>query len=812
MTTDLRVDGRVSELVHIGQKLKRYLEPVDLQVCYKEASEQFYHVSRIAKESKLRAAAVSLLCCNFANQIELNKYELLSLVDWDKECAEVQTVNHKTVILGKDGKFNLPLKSHRGARNKVNVYFSEVMGDLKGENKLMWIQLLEEQWRFGGLFDDQASALVMYAFSLGDEFTDALNIATVLIHNVALAKSLSVVIKALGLNGTDFGSMLTEANTLQGRGVAEVDLHKELYYRLDAAAVREKNVNFPEAELRAAVRTVIRTELKDKSVRFADVDEHWSKRWLWCVNGAHGGALASMRPKYEVEFARRMHRKVFSENLQDEPITDWDATSFFTLSEKLEHGKTRAIFGGDTISYFCFDHFLKPIESAWRDYRVVLDPGKGGSIGMAERVERMKGAWHVMMDYDDFNSQHSLLAQAIVIDEAVKESGYDPVLGKKLVNSFYNQYIVIDGSAQKSEGTLMSGHRATTFINSVLNLAYVLCAAPEALGLYTLHVGDDIYIRSRSAVEASNILSKVSASGVRMNPVKQSIGTSTAEFLRHASGRTGSYGYVARSISSVISGNWVSEAKLGAVEFIASISQSSWTLFNRSRTHVSSLLARALNRVTGIKLTVCRMYLRGELSINNSPVRANSWTCPRFVLKSVAQLDNDISLMVTGLGGKKFATTSYLSKHVTPTEVVALQLVGGDISEIMVRSSYAKTLIDRDLIACERVKLNYQGVAQRPNPATNISEVGHYSLGKTGVLLKHPLICLVKDRLSNSEITHLLAFCEADLTVDYSVREIAFGLENSGLVWVIGAIPYSDVKGLVFQQDTKIYTIRQRYF
>lgn len=79
-----------------------------------------------------------------------------------------------------------------------------------------------------------------------------------------------------------------------------------------------------------------------------------------------------------------------------------------------------------------------------------------------------------MLDYDDYNARHPLEYQQMVIEELVAHSGYDPVLGQRLADSFNNMYLFRPDTRepQQLKGTLMSGHRATTFINSVLNYAY----------------------------------------------------------------------------------------------------------------------------------------------------------------------------------------------------------------------------------------------------------------------------------------------------------------------------------------------------
>jgi hypothetical protein len=808
-----RVEERVLELGDVGRCLLPYLLPEDMSRNI-SSGDDFHYVSMLASKDRMRAAAYSVLVCDFTTQVVLTRLELLKLLPVGRIVDGVKSAHHSGDIYDAEkNKWRTNLKSHPGATNKVNVYFSEIMMELKRKDRMCWEQIVGEQWRLSGLYDDQCSALVLYQQAIVGEFGHlSLDIATALLHDPITAKAFSTVIKSLGLNGTSYGSMLCESNALQGRAVGSVDMDKEVMYRLDELRVADKVVSFSNEALRVAVRKVISAELS-RDVHFPAVEEYWSKRWLWCVNGAHGNALGRLRKEYKTNFRKRMHRRVFAENLEHEPITRWDGSTFFTMSEKLEHGKTRAIFGGDSVSYFCFDHLLRVVEKNWRGRRVVLDPGRGGSVGMVERVEKLKGAWHVMLDYDDFNSQHTLDAQAIVIEELVGLSGYDFDLGYKLVDSIYNQFVVIDGKPTKLFGTLMSGHRATSIINSVLNLAYIMCAAPEIETMRSIHVGDDIYIKTDTASEAASILSKVSKSGVRMNPLKQSVGTHTAEFLRHASGRSGSYGYVTRSISSVVSGNWESEMRLNAEEFVNSVLQSSWTIMNRSRTECASLMARSMNRVTGIGLSLCRAALIGRASINGSPVRAQGWVVPTVRLKVGRVLEGRGRLgdEVKALGGKDYATSAYQRLHISPVEVMAVKQTGIDLNETMLESSYKKTLIDRNTEPSMLATVSYTGDVWRPVSGEDFMKV-RSEREVRGVLVQYPILQLLRDRLTVSDVRKLLRLVGLTCTQGWDVMTFAFGPSERHRVWVVGSIPYADLRSLCMDRERCVYTIRQRYF
>ncbi|CEF60581.1 RNA-directed RNA polymerase, luteovirus family-containing protein [Strongyloides ratti] len=127
---------------------------------------------------------------------------------------------------------------------------------------------------------------------------------------------------------------------------------------------------------------------------------------------------------------------------------------YITTSSKLETGKTRLLLASDT--------------------RILLDPGKSVSCYVVDRVKQLSGRVNIMLDYDDFNSQHSLFAQHVVIDEVCKYVRYNEHNGKRLVDSFNHIYVYCkEKCLGKARYGLMSGHRGITFLNSILNVAYI---------------------------------------------------------------------------------------------------------------------------------------------------------------------------------------------------------------------------------------------------------------------------------------------------------------------------------------------------
>ncbi|BAU79506.1 RNA dependent RNA polymerase [Diatom colony associated dsRNA virus 11] len=795
------VARRMKELGGIGLRLATHLREDDIKQTNLSGEAWMRYVERLeGSGARLRAAAVSMLLSDYPIQVSLKGPELLSLIDFSTFVSEQEAKRKREGFdegfeLYKDGKDQLPLKVNPGAVNKVNVYFSTVMLGLKKKDRRYYLHVLTNGYLLNGLYNDSASAVLMYACLTRDIIPDSFKLACYMAANPSEAKALSTVIKSLGCNSTRVGACLAEMNALQGRDVGVVTFDEEARYRCDQEAVKEKNIKVDAHKLREAVKYVVRNELAGRTVKFDSLDEHWDKRWLWCVNGAHSGALVKREAKWATSFTKRMHRKVFAENISYEPVSRWSGVSYFTMSLKLELGKTRAIFGGDTVSYFAFDHLLSPIERAWGGRRVILNPGKGGTVGVVDRVRKMKrsGAWSVMLDYDDFNSQHTLLAQAIVIDALVKESGYDPALGAKLVSSIFEQHIVEGDEVLRLLGTLMSGHRATTIINSILNYAYLLVANEDIKNMDSVHVGDDILVMADNAAQAFRLLDSVRSSGVRMNPLKQSVGVKTSEFLRVAVGPVEAWGYLARSIGSIVSGNWVGETALDPREALSSIVASAWTLGNRARAEVGYLLKYDLNRVTGIKVDLCERMLDGHVSLNGSPVRGNKNLVE--VVRVVSNEEHkeqgeDIVDVVKRYGGKKYATTDYLSNHVTYVERLALQLVGGDVTEMMVRSSYSKTLISRDIISSEKLELTTQHIRLRATQSVGFDSLVSLEKEKPGSLAAYPLIGLVRDRLSEAQIVRLLRVIGDNRPGE--VYEKAFGAKEKAVICISGSVPYSD--------------------
>jgi hypothetical protein len=643
----------------------------------------------------------------------------------------------------------------------------------------------------GMVSEDQFQACFLYGLATQVHYgVTGWDIAIHFILNPELAKSASTVFKALGANCTQWGAVIVEAVCLQGRGSGPIDLRREKEYRTDAGAVEEKVVQ-PDMDLmERCIKEVLLEELGPASQSMMPFDDWWTSRWLWCVNGSHtrasSDALGIDHNAYDHTHTR-FYRRMAAETVDTEPVTSWDTRVSVSASIKQEAGKQRAIFACDTRSYFAFSWLMQAVEPRWRNSHVLLNPGKGGLTGICHRVKNAQrgGGVNLMLDYDDFNSHHSTAVMQLLTRITCEHVGAPNWYKHKLVASFDNTWLDIDGRPRHIAGTLMSGHRLTTYINSVLNRAYLKAAVgSEVMGrTIALHAGDDVYMRVPTLADCATILERAKAFGCRMNPTKQSIGFVGAEFLRLAIGRTGAYGYVARSIATFVAGNWATEDLLKPDDALICAINGVRTLINRSGTKIyPRMVAPALRYIRGVPVRTLIRLLSGEAALEGSPV----YDKPRDA--DVYRVVRDFRLPeeITGSWARN-ATRDYLSHHVSEVEVRALELCRSTVVDTMVASSFSKGL-NQDTAGWPATRI--QHVAKLTfNGFTSVSELMSTRI-PTGCLAQYPLIRLVASRLTNDDLRELIVAVGGNAQAT-DLRAEAFGRETTTKN-VQGVLPFSD--------------------
>lgn len=806
-----RLAERVKELGSFGKRAHAYLlqkgayDIADEHIAQKEgacADQNPQGALRLMNEwatisdvchglGRKTAFLLNLLWCTVPQQMVIDDHDLetvCSMCFTEIPVAVARVEKQFNPLYESENKM-FPVKtSHPGALRSVNVFFSDVMADVRrhashvAQSFCSYGKWLHDK----GVFNDQACAALLHYCALSGVRRSLAIYALSSVVEPEAAKVLTVVLKTSGMNATQLGAMLCEMNTLCGRGVSQVDWAKDMLYRVDPAGVARKVVAFSDAELADAVDYILDTELGGTKLEFEDADDYWSGRWGWCVNGAHNKFIESVYPEMQAGVDMRMHRRAFMENVQSNPMHVWRGDAYFTTAEKLEHGKSRALYSSDTLTYTVFNHLLGPVERAWKNKRVVLNPGADGLTGMVDRVKRemARSSVSVMIDYEDFNSQHSLKSMALVIDKLCARTGYDTRLRELVVRSFEHSYLVHNGRLiGRFAGTLCSGHRATSFINSVLNCAYLLCVEPRARSMRSIHVGDDVYVGCENVRDAAELLSKVIASDIRVQPLKQSVGRNSAEFLRVAITPACAYGYLARNVASCVSGNWVREGELSKVDQLSTLVAHSWTLRNRSGgQEMGLLLQTCAKRHTGFRGAMLRSLLTHCASINGGPVWGRQTNVRTYNVTEVSYSSLGESMNV-----ERFATNDYLAHHISQVEMQALQMLERYPVNPMVQASYSKSW--RTVVGAEQhndVVITEIVVPVQHKANRVVAEEAE------GILLKYPLIVLMKNAFTLEE---LVGLCRLAGTVvsEHKAREVAFGQRTLGIS-VATPMVYADIK------------------
>jgi hypothetical protein len=292
-----------------------------------------------------------------------------------------------------------------------------------------------------------------------------------------------------------------------------------------------------------------------------------------------------------------------------------------------------------------------------------------------------------MLDFDDFNSQHTLESMKICIEEVCRGAPQD-ILDWAVASWDHMFLHWAEGDTMREEGmcgTLPSGHRATTLINTILNAAYCMIVAGDLYDLVeSRHTGDDV-VFSGNVDYISTIAIGFSQSQFRANRMKQSVGSVSGEFLRVCYNKKGARGYCGRSIASLVSGNWVSEFKVSQRSYVENLLRGCWTTVARSGTsNLGLLMKSSLCRWVPEMAGDAHKLLTFQLSLEGSPI-------------DLAPRVNHIDVLRVSGGTQKHertqkkysnATDEFLAKHVDFQLLDAAGVSVREVRNAMLSSSY----------------------------------------------------------------------------------------------------------------------------
>lgn len=313
----------------------------------------------------------------------------------------------------------------------------------------------------------------------------------------------------------------------------------------------------------------VMAELINGKVNWQTWPEAVKHRQSWISSGSAGNKTWLVRGKKV-----RLDKPAYFESVPPKEVESWidqEPRIQARASDKYEQSKARAIYATGVKDYAIMTYAIGPAERRLHQIEGV-ETGLRGTDEIRATLRKMNICANnhesTMLDYADFNLQHSLKVQSMVFDSMARRmalvgSRPDAIracnwCSKALLNSwcrFPNE----SQNYRISQG-LFSGIRGTNFLNTILNVVYFRHARRwvykmfgiHPLDLYNIHQGDDVWITNRSRLWAICLFRVMKQIGYDFQESKQLFDCGRGEFLRVVYEKDVSLGYLARSLGGLL--------------------------------------------------------------------------------------------------------------------------------------------------------------------------------------------------------------------------------------------------------------------
>lgn len=412
---------------------------------------------------------------------------------------------------------------------------------------------------------------------------------------------------------------LFELAVLMNRGVGHVSWRTEREHREmpDVAKVDQRR-------LYTCVRDMFEGAKQTYNYPYMTWDDYTASRWEWVPGGSvHSQYAEDEEYIYPGQFTRnkfitvnKMPKHKIVRMISSTPeVRAWTST-------KYEWGKQRAIYGTDLRSTLITNFAMFRCEDVLTHKFPVGDQAEAAKVH--KRVNMMlDGASSFCFDYDDFNSQHSIASMYTVLcafrDTFSRNMSAEQREAMDWVCESVKHMWVLDPDTKswyELKGTLLSGWRLTTFMNTVLNWAYMKIAGVFDLDDVqdSVHNGDDVMISLNRVSTAVRIMDAMHKINARAQPAKCNL-FSISEFLRVEHGMSGGDGlgaqYLSRSCATLVHSRIESNEPLSVVRVMEADKTRLRDLANRtsvtaSVTAIEEQLNRRVTSIFGVDRSVVK--------------------------------------------------------------------------------------------------------------------------------------------------------------------------------------------------------------
>nr|AFH09416.2 RNA-dependent RNA polymerase [Xanthophyllomyces dendrorhous virus L2] len=408
-----------------------------------------------------------------------------------------------------------------------------------------------------------ATGMLLWYTSISDQMAELIRGAGIfkcdsVREYVKEMKQLSVEAKSLQNLVTDDLRTVFELEVLVNRidGVVDWEKEKENRQSINVTNIKDSDV------FRSACKIFEDAKGIGRRPKSFSWESYWANRWQWSA----AGSIHSQYPR-DMEYVIRDQQSLKNKFItisnmpkctvdyfsdREPQVQGWSST-------KYEWGKQRAIYGTDLTSYVLSNFAFYNCENVLPNQFPV-----GRDANDENVVNRVSGVLNNRMpfclDFEDFNSQHSSGNMKAVI-YAYIETFIDCLTPEQEQAAMWtaaslDKQIINDNVGTKttyeSKGTLLSGWRLTTFMNSVLNYIYTTkLAAEEKRPGDSLHNGDDVLIGVRSMALPQRCMQNAIKYNVRMQSSKCAVGA-IAEFLRIDHKQGGNGQYLSRAVATMV--------------------------------------------------------------------------------------------------------------------------------------------------------------------------------------------------------------------------------------------------------------------